>query len=148
MAKIRTVQTNTINITCTNNDYLPTQGTSGSAGFDLFSTEDININPNSIALIDTGITIEFPDNIFGIIKSRSGISYKHGIKAYENVIDSDYRGAVKVVLSNASQKAYTVSVGDRIAQLVFLPRLPIILNIVDNFDETDRGAGGFGSTGK
>lgn len=134
------------------NAVIPEMATSGSAGMDLRAciTEDIIINPGQRALISTGLAIALESNAYvAYIYARSGLAVKSGITLANcvGVIDSDYRGELKVGLVNISDKPFTVSNGERIAQLVIAPVIvPEILE-VDELDETERAAGGFGSTG-
>lgn len=132
--------------------------TPGSAGFDLFSAVDIEVPPSCSrpdgcvdigrALVPTGIVIEVPPASVGRIGSRSGLSVKSNIETGAGWIDSDYRGEVQVELKNFSSVPCRIGVGDRIAQLVLLPLLPAEIQQVTNLEETSRGSGGFGSTGR
>ncbi|MCR5653451.1 MAG: dUTP diphosphatase [Ruminococcus sp.] len=132
---------------------LPTRGTQGSAGMDLYACidEEITINPGDLEIIPTGIAIALPDNTcVAYLYARSGLGVKHGICLSNGVgvIDSDYRGEVCVGLCNVSDKPYTISPSERIAQMVISPVIIPELIETDNLDATERGAGGFGSTGK
>ena len=132
---------------------LPEYATDGAAAIDLRSAADtdITIAPNERALIPTGIAIA-PEtsDVVAIVAARSGLATKHGITLSNGigVIDSDYRGEICVSLYNTSDKPFTVEVGERIAQLMFMPVFAANLIPSDELDETERGAGGFGSTGK
>ncbi len=132
---------------------LPCYATDGSAAVDLRSAADepITIAPGERALIPTGIAIS-PESrdVVAVVAARSGLSIKHGLMLANGigVIDSDYRGEISVGLINTSDKPYTVEVGERMAQLMFMPVLHAELIPVNSLDETDRGSGGFGSTGK
>ena len=132
---------------------VPEYATPGSAAIDLRSAadEDVTIEPGTRALIPTGIAIA-PETlgVVAILAARSGLSVKHGLCLANGigVIDSDYRGEICVGLLNTSDTPYTVTRGERIAQLMFMPVLQANLIISDELDETQRGAGGFGSTGK
>lgn len=134
------------------NAVIPKAATGGSAGMDLYACldADVTIKAGERALIPTGIAIALPDNSYvAYIYARSGLAVKSGITLANcvGVIDSDYRGELKVGLVNISDKPFTVSNGERIAQLVIAPVIvPEILE-VDELDETERAAGGFGSTG-
>ena len=99
--------------------------------------------------INTGICVEIPNGYFGAIFARSGLATKRGLRPANcvGVIDSDYRGEVIVALHNDTEKSESIHVGDRIAQLVILPYLPVEFEEVDELSNTDRGEGGFGSTG-
>ena len=131
----------------------PQYATEGAAAIDLRSGADtpITIAPGERVLIPTGIAIA-PESsdVVAILAARSGLSVKHGITVTNGigVIDSDYRGEICVSLCNVSDTAYTVTPGERIAQLMFMPVLHADLIPTDTLDETDRGTGGFGSTGK
>ena len=130
----------------------PTRGSAEAAGYDLYvpNTEDeITIPAHSTIKIDTGIAIALPDNTFGAIFARSGLATKQGLRPANctGVIDSDYRGSIGIALHNDTNEDKIVKGGDRIAQLVVIPYMSINLILTDNLDETDRGQGGFGSTG-
>ena len=133
--------------TC-NQSKLPTRSTAGSAGYDLFSTEDKMVYAGGQAMIDVGINIKVPPGTYGRVAPRSGLAVKHGIDVLAGVIDEDYRGDVKVVLINHGDKDYMVSVFDRVAQLIIEKiETPEVKHVI-SFDEvTQRGTGGFGSTG-
>ena len=128
------------------NSRTPTKGTSGSAGYDLFPTEEVIIPPNSRSVIDIGIRCEMPANIYGQIKSRSGLAAKHQIDAKAGVIDSDYQGIIKVILHNSSNLPFTAKPSQAIAQILFIPLANPIVNTNPNIDKIERGAKGFGST--
>ena len=126
----------------------PSKGTAYSAGFDLSSVEQLIVRPGERDLISTGIAIELASGLFGKIEPRSGLAVDYGIDVMAGVIDSDYRGEIKVLLINHSPFDFDVEVGSRIAQLVIQPCCTPIIQTVYDLDETDRGDGGFGSTGK
>lgn len=131
---------------------IPTRATNGSAGMDLYARIDspITLNKGETALIPTGISIELASNEYGaFIFPRSGLAIKHGIGLLNSVgvIDSDYRGEICVGIINQIDKSYTIEPFERIAQMVIMPvALPNIIEC-DNLNDTDRGTGGFGSTG-
>lgn len=130
----------------------PFRATPGSAGADLFACidDDIVIRPNERILIPTGIAVEISsETVGGFIFPRSSVSFKSGVSLANcvGVIDSDYRGEIKVALINHSESDFIVHNGDRIAQLVFLPVIIPELVVSDTLNETERGEGGFGSTG-
>lgn len=132
---------------------LPQYETSGSAGMDLRAclNEPMTIEPGETQLIGTGIAMYIGDPGYAAtILPRSGLGHKHGLVLGNLVglIDSDYQGELKVSCWNRSNKAYTIEPGDRIAQLVILPVVQASMNIVDEFQETDRGEGGFGHSGR
>ena len=136
-----------------NGTQIPEYATMGSAAVDLRSAadDDVIINPRERALIPTGIAIA-PEasDVVAILAARSGLSVKHGITVTNGigVIDSDYRGEICVSLCNVSDKPYTIARGERVAQLMFMPILHANFILADELDDTARGAGGFGSTGK
>ena len=132
---------------------IPTRATDGSAGFDLYACIDapVEIEPHKCVGIPSGIAISLPDkNCAAFVFARSGLARKHGIAPVNavGVIDSDYRGELRVALFNESHTDYTIHDGDRIAQLMVLPVVQPRLSFVTELDETERGAGGFGSTGR
>lgn len=132
---------------------LPTRGTKGSAGMDLYACIDnsVTIKPKELKIIPTGVAIGLSDNEYGaFLYARSGLGVKHGICLSNGVgvIDSDYRGEICVGLCNVSEEPYTIEPFERIAQMVIAPVVMAELTEVDSLDETDRGGGGFGSTGK
>ncbi len=135
------------------NARIPSRATEGSAGMDLYSaeSESITINPHECKKIHTGIAVqlESPDYA-AFVYARSGTAIKHGVAPANCVglIDSDYRGEIICGLVNQFDVPYTVEPGERIAQLVIAPVIIPEIEIADELDETDRGAGGFGSTGK
>ena len=131
---------------------LPEYATSGSAGLDLRAcmTETLEIKPGETHLVATGMAIHIDDNsMAAVILPRSGLGHKHGIVLGNLVglIDSDYQGQLFVSVWNRSQDNFTVNVGDRIAQLVFVPVVQAKFDIVESFDESQRAEGGFGHTG-
>lgn len=128
---------------------LPVRGSTGAAGYDLTSTESHVILPGHRAVVGTGLVIEVPLGTYGRVAPRSGLAVKSGIQVGAGVVDSDYRGEVKVVLFNQdNSKTYTVKPGYRIAQLVLEKiECPEVEEIKDELDSTERGDGGFGSTG-
>ncbi|AGH39283.1 Deoxyuridine 5'-triphosphate nucleotidohydrolase [Bibersteinia trehalosi USDA-ARS-USMARC-188] len=132
---------------------LPAYATEGSAGLDLRAliTEPLTVKAGETVLIPTGISIYIADpNLAAVILPRSGLGHKNGIVLGNLVglIDSDYQGELKVSLWNRSQEDFSVNVGDRIAQLVFVPVVQASFNIVQEFTQTERGEGGFGHSGK
>ena len=131
---------------------VPFYATSGSAGMDLKAclSEDVTLKPLERALIPTGISILLPGPEYGaFLFARSGLASKHGIALANSVgvIDSDYTGEIKVALVNLSNEEYTVTNGERIAQMVILEVVKYDFKVTDKLDDTQRGAGGFGSTG-
>lgn len=132
---------------------LPEYATAGSAGLDLrvCIDEPIQIGASETVLLPTGLAIYIADpNLAAVILPRSGLGHKHGIVLGNLVglIDSDYQGELKVSCWNRNQEHFTINPGDRIAQLVFLPVVQAHFTVVDQFTQTDRGEGGFGSSGR
>ena len=134
------------------NATVPTYGSEFSAGADLYACEesDVVIGAGETRLIHTGIALEIPVGYVGLIYARSGLATKRGLAPANKVgvIDSDYRGEIMVALYNQSGEPQTVSVGERIAQIVFTPYAMAEFEIADELDTTARGDGGFGSTGR
>ena len=130
---------------------LPTQGSRYSAGYDLYACIDtpVLILPHETKYIGTGLSFELPEGCFGGVFARSGLASKQGLRPANcvGVCDSDYRGEYIVALHNDSEEPCMVQSGDRIAQLVILPFYSVNF-VEDELSETERGAGGFGSTGK
>lgn len=131
------------------NAKMPSYMTIGSSGADLSSNVDTIVPAKSIAVVPTGISIHLPLNYEAQVRSRSGLAANYGIFVLNapGTIDSDYRGEIKVVLANFSDKAFSVSKGDRIAQLVIAPVTYVQFAPANQLDETMRNTGGFGSTG-
>ncbi|MEM1485074.1 dUTP diphosphatase [Oscillospiraceae bacterium PP1C4] len=131
---------------------LPQNATAGSAGYDLCADIDLPavILPGETAKIPTGLAMQIEAGFAGFVFARSGLGIKHGIVPANcvGVIDSDYRGEVLVGLHNHGQASFTVQPGDRIAQLVLLPVHTPEIELCDELDDTARGEGGFGSTGR
>ena len=131
---------------------IPTYGTEFSAGADIYALLDeaVTIAPNETVMIKTGLQMEIPENYVGLIYPRSGISVKRGLAPANKVgvIDSDYRGEVMVALHNHSTENQTVEPFERIAQLVIAPYIQASFEEADCLEESTRGEGGFGSTGK
>lgn len=134
------------------NAILPTYGSLGAAGADLYACEDspIVIQPGETRLIHTGIALQIPVGHVGLIYARSGLATKRGLAPANKVgvIDSDYRGEILVALYNQSPVAQSIEHGERIAQIVFTPHDTAEFTQVKELDDTARGNGGFGSTGK
>jgi dUTP pyrophosphatase len=135
---------------------LPTRASAGAAGYDLFASQRTVIPAAHAhegrvdvgrALVSTGLSFSISPGHVGRIGSRSGLSVKHNIETGAGWIDSDYRGEVKVELKNFSSQDFIVEAGDRIAQLIILPIVTPELEAIDRLPPTDRGTGGFGSTG-
>lgn len=134
------------------NAQLPTFGSAAAAGADLYACleEEVTVNPGQTAFIPTGLAMEIPFGYVGLIYARSGLACKRGLAPANKVgvIDSDYRGEFLVALHNHGTQPQIVQHGERVAQLVITPVLMPVYEEVDALSDTDRGAGGFGSTGK
>ncbi len=130
---------------------LPTYATDLSAGMDLEAAidTDIILNPNERVLVATGLSIALTAGFEAQIRPRSGLAYKHGVTVLNSpgTIDADYRGEIKVILTNLGTEPFTITRGERIAQMVIAKHEQVSWNIVADLDETERGEGGFGSTG-
>lgn len=120
----------------------------GDAGYDLYANETVDIAPGSRGLVGTGIACEFPSNYVGRIVDRSGTAVKDGLHVIAGVIDSSYRGEWKIALYNTTKERVTVGAQTRIAQVLFYEVADFPVTEVDELSKTERGAGGFGSTGK
>ena len=133
------------------NAVVPTYGSEFAAGADLYACEggEITIEAGETRLVHTGIAMEIPEGLVGLIYARSGLASKRGLAPANKVgvIDSDYRGEIMVALHNHSDKAQTISDKERIAQIVFAPYYAADFCVVDELGDTVRGEGGFGSTG-
>ena len=127
----------------------PQYQTSGAAGCDLVSSVDQTIEARSWGIVPTGLYIEVPPGFEAQIRSRSGLAAKHGVFVLNGIgtIDSDYRGEIKVILANMGDHSFNIKKGDRIAQMVFAQFSQAVFEKVDELSSTDRGSGGFGSTG-
>lgn len=130
---------------------MPTYATDQSAGMDLSAAleESFVLEPGDRALIPTGLSIALPAGYEAQIRPRSGLALKHGVTVLNSpgTIDADYRGEIKVILANLGQDAFTIERGMRIAQMVIAHHAVVAWNTVEDLDDTERGAGGFGSTG-
>lgn len=131
---------------------LPTYGSACAAGADLYALvdeESLTIAAGETVLVSTGLSVEIPEGYVGLIYARSGLATKKGLAPANKVgvIDSDYRGEVKVALFNQSGKEQTIAAGERVAQLVIAPYLAVEYQQAEELSDTARGAGGFGSTG-
>ena len=129
---------------------LPQYGSADAAGADLCSIEEITIAPGETKLVHTGLAMAIPQGFGGFIFARSGLATKRGLAPANKVgvVDADYRGEVMVALYNQSGAEQTILKGERIAQMVFLPCPQATLDLCDSLEETERGSGGFGSTGR
>lgn len=129
------------------NANIPTRGSQHAAGFDLYTSNDVTILPGESILVGTGVAMAIPDGHFGQINPRSGVAYKTKVRIGSRVIDSDYRGEIMVNLHNDGNEPQSFKAGERIAQIVIMRYLSSIIE-VEQLDDTVRGDGGFGSTGK
>ena len=131
---------------------VPTYGSAFAAGADLYACENapVVIEAGKTVLVHTGIAMAIPEGYVGLIYARSGLASKRGLAPANKVgvIDSDYRGEIMVALHNHGTEAQTVEDGERIAQIVFTPYVGAEFQVADDLDSTDRGNGGFGSTGR
>ena len=125
----------------------PVKGSTEAAGWDLYAAEDVTIPVGKRQLVNSGLRIRVPAGTYGRIAPRSGLALK-GIDVGAGVIDRDYTGVVKILLHNTSDSDFKVTSGDRIAQLLFEKIANPNIKIVEALESTDRGSGGFGSTGK
>ncbi|WP_267393467.1 MULTISPECIES: dUTP diphosphatase [unclassified Sphingomonas] len=129
---------------------LPAYATDGAAGMDVVAAETLSLAPGARAAVATGFAIAIPAGFEVQVRPRSGLALKHGVTCLNTpgTIDSDYRGEVKVILANLGDEPFAITRGDRIAQLVPAPVQRATLDEVDALDQTGRGIGGFGSTGR
>lgn len=134
------------------NAVLPTYGSAEAAGADLYACleSEVTIQPGEVFWVPTGIALEVPKGCAGLVYARSSMGAKRGLAPANKVgvVDSDYRGEIRVVLLNHSNQPQTLQPGERVAQFVITPVLQPAYEEVDELTDTDRGAGGFGSTGK
>jgi dUTP pyrophosphatase len=127
---------------------LPAYASPGSVGLDVVAAESLTLAPGARHAVATGFAVAIPEGHEIQVRSRSGLAVRHGITCLTGTIDSDYRGEVKVVLANLGTEPFEVLRGERIAQLVPAPVLRAEFKVIDSLDQTSRGTGGFGSTGR
>lgn len=127
--------------------YLPTRAHEADAGYDLYAMEAWTICPGKSKVFDTGVHVQLPSGTCGLLVSKSGLNTKHGLVS-TGLIDSGYTGSIRVKLYNHGGNPVTIDVGQKISQLVILPIITPDLEVVDALEDTDRGDGGFGSSGK
>ena len=129
---------------------MPAYATEGAAGVDLRASESYVIPAGGRALVSTGLRVAIPEGYEAQVRPRSGLAIKHGVTLLNSpgTIDSDYRGEIGVIMINLGTEPFAIQPGDRIAQMVFAPVTKAIFEEADELDATDRGEGGFGSTGK
>ena len=125
----------------------PKYANPGDAGMDFYSDETVNLQPNERKLISTGISMAIPEGYVGLIWDKSGLASKHGLKTMAGVIDSGYRGEIKVLVHNLSNQLYVIEAGKKIAQMLIQPVEQKTITEVEDLNQTGRGEGGFGSTG-
>ena len=130
------------------NAVVPTRGSEKSAGLDLYSCESLTIPAWETAKVRTGISMAIPDGTYLRIAPRSGLAVKNRITTFAGVVDGDYRGEIVVVLANFNNKEFHINTGDRVAQGILEVYQHATVEEVEDLAETDRGAGGFGSTGR
>ena len=126
---------------------LPQYANENDAGMDFFSNEEHLLKPGERKAVSTGISMAIPAGFVGLIRDKSGIAFKHGLKTMAGVVDSGYRGEVKIVIKNLSDKDYLIEKGNKIAQMLIQPIVQKELLEVTDLDDTQRGEGGFGSSG-
>ena len=136
-----------IDVKLSGNAYMPVRAHEPDAGADLFSPVAVTVYPGESVVIDTGVHMAIPYGYAGFIKSKSGLNVKHGILS-EGVVDAGYTGSIRVKLYNHGHEAFTVEKGHKISQIVILPVLLCGFGEVESLDQTERGDGGLGSTGK
>ena len=131
-------------------DLAPKKAHEDDAAWDLKSRVDVEAAPGKVTLIPTGLFLELPAGYEAQIRPRSGLAFKHGVTVLNSpgTIDADYRGEIKIILANLSNEPFTVNPGERIAQMVIARHEQVEWEETDALDETERGAGGFGSTGR
>lgn len=126
---------------------IPTRGSEQAAGLDLYADNEHTVLPNCVSVVPTGIAMAIPDGFVGLVWPRSGLACKYGVQTLAGVIDSDYRGEIKVALTTCTKTTMRINKGDRVAQLLIMPVSMLQCVEVDSMDDTARGACGFGSTG-
>ena len=136
-----------IDVMLSGNAYMPVRAHKPDAGADLFSPVAVTVYPGESVVIDTGVHMAIPYGYCGLLVSKSGLNVKHGILS-TGLIDSSYTGSIRVKLYNHGHEEYTVKEGDKISQIVILPVLLCGFSRVETLEETERGDGGFGSTGR
>jgi len=127
---------------------IPEYAHHNDAGMDLFSVEEVKIEPHQRVQIKTGLAFEVPDGYVGLIWDKSGLSHKHGLKTLGGVLDSGYRGELMVGLVNVSGETYTIEKGHKVAQMLIQKIEQPKITESETLSEAERGEGGFGSTGK
>jgi dUTP pyrophosphatase len=128
--------------------FFPEYASAGAAGADLRASEAVEIGPGARAAVATGVRLQIPPGHVGLVWPRSGLAVRHGIDTMAGVVDSDYRGEVRVVLVNHGDEPFRVAPGDRVAQILLQRVERAAFAAVASIDDTERGGGGFGSTGR
>lgn len=128
--------------------HMPTKAHKADAGYDLYAAHSKYILSGGSAVIDTGVHLNIPEGFFGLVAGRSGLNFKESIICPQGTIDAGYTGSIKVKLYNLQQESRMIMKGDRIAQIIFMRCHSPEFEVVDELAETDRGEGGFGSSGK
>jgi len=126
---------------------LPTRGSRASAGLDLYSIEAVSLDPGQRAVVRTGLAVAIPEGFYGRVAPRSGLATKMGIDVLAGVIDADYRGEIGCLLYNAGQEKIELEAGTKVCQLIIERIVSPPAAWADDLDDTERGGGGFGSTG-
>jgi len=126
---------------------MPTRAHRWDAGLDIYAAERKVIRANDFEVVETGVHVQIPEGCVGLLTSKSGLMAKHGLTC-RGTIDCGYTGSIRAVVFNHSGKDYIVQKGDKVTQLVIVPCVLLPLEQVDSLEETDRGDGGFGSTGR
>jgi len=145
------IGTDTLEVQLLHADARPPERTRpGDAGYDLRCIEAFSLEPSARATVGTGVAVALPDGVAGLVVPRSGLAAKHGLSVVNGpgLIDPNYRGEIKVVLVNLGDERFSADAGDRIAQLLLVPYWAPELRVVDALPDSDRGAGGFGSSGR
>ena len=139
-----------LNVVLSKGAVAPFYATTGAAGLDLRSTEEVTLEPMERKLVSTGLQIAVPEGFEAQVRPRSGLALKHGIALVNSpgTIDSDYRGEIGIIVINLGQSVVKLARGERVAQLVIAPVVRVEVKVVETIEDTDRGAGGFGSTGE
>jgi len=139
-----------LNVVLFKGTVVPFYATTGAAGLDLRSTEEVTLEPMERKLVSTGLQIAVPEGFEAQVRPRSGLALKHGIALVNSpgTIDSDYRGEIGIIVINLGQSVVKLAKGERVAQLVIAPVVRVEVKVVETIEDTDRGAGGFGSTGE
>lgn len=129
---------------------MPEYATAGAAGMDLRASEDVTLAPGERAAVPTGVRLAIPEGYEGQVRPRSGLALRHGLAMVNSpgTIDADYRGEIRMILINLGSEVVQFKAGERVGQLVVCPVARAVLVSVQNLDESERGEGGFGSTGR